>query len=380
MSNKIKQIDHFIRSPLGIILILLCAFVTVGAGWYVKSSGLLRSYLNPGPLSATHPKDQPLEGFVSHAEFENQCTHCHAPVHCLEDASCQECHHEIAQQRQSGQGLHSRLPGTDRCQNCHIEHRGAEVVITDLAFANVDHQTLAHFSLERHQLDYQGQAMDCESCHSQDRFADHSLDCITCHVEEDHDYMAQHIGTFGMDCVPCHDGADRMADFEHDSFYVLGMAHEDTPCEDCHVDQVFAGTPGTCVECHEEPEMHAGQFGLDCSRCHNAVAWSPALLTRHTFYLDHGADQTLECQTCHMVTCTENTCYQCHDHTEDQMAMVHLEEGLEDYQNCAECHPTGQSGEAAQILELLAAQNAEPITLEAQAQAVIEQIKANTDD
>jgi mono/diheme cytochrome c family protein len=108
--------------------------------------------------------------------------------------------------------------------------------------------------------------------------------------------------------------------------------------------------PHECVACHEEPEMHAERFGLNCSRCHTLQAWKPALLTRHIFKLDHGDEGMVSCQTCHTQSYSEHTCYECHDHTPLQMQQVHAEENLFEIDACAECHPTGEPGEA----ELLA--------------------------
>jgi hypothetical protein len=85
----------------------------------------------PGPLSEMALRGEALEGYGSHAEFEQSCGHCHAPVHCITDTRCQDCHMDVAKQRSSGEGLHARLPGTGRCQTCHIEHQGREMVLTD---------------------------------------------------------------------------------------------------------------------------------------------------------------------------------------------------------------------------------------------------------
>ena len=53
-------------------------------------------------------------------------------------------------------GLHGLLPGTNRCQNCHKEHQGREADITTLAFRRIDHASLANFSLDYHQENYDG--------------------------------------------------------------------------------------------------------------------------------------------------------------------------------------------------------------------------------
>ncbi len=107
--------------------------------------------------------------------------------------------------------------------------------------------------------------------------------------------------------------------------------------------------PHECRACHEEPAIHADRFGLNCSRCHTLQAWKPAQLTRHTFLLDHGGQGKVSCQTCHTVNYATNTCYECHDHDPADMEVAHLQEEITELENCAECHPTGISGEAASL-------------------------------
>jgi mono/diheme cytochrome c family protein len=107
--------------------------------------------------------------------------------------------------------------------------------------------------------------------------------------------------------------------------------------------------PHECRACHEEPAVHAERFGLDCARCHTLQAWKPALLLRHVFFLDHGEEGQVACQTCHMDTYAENTCYECHDHDPAEMQAAHAREDITDYEDCAKCHPTGQQGEAAKL-------------------------------
>lgn len=110
--------------------------------------------------------------------------------------------------------------------------------------------------------------------------------------------------------------------------------------------------PHRCVACHEEPEVHAEKFGVNCARCHTTEAWAPAFLTRHLFLLDHGSEGELDCQVCHTENYYSHTCYECHDHTPGQMKTAHLAEGLTEIDACTRCHPTGQTGEADRLLEL----------------------------
>lgn len=307
--------------------------------------------LMPGETSAMAPKNTPLNGYISHSEFEKDCTHCHAPIHCVTDTKCQDCHADVAKQRAELDGLHGKMPGTEKCQNCHPEHNGNEVVITDFAFTNVDHGQMAGFNLEYHQVDYQGKPMNCQSCHSQERFSEKTLDCLTCHIEADHAMMSEHVDVYGVDCTRCHNGADRLKDFDHQLVHALEGAHTEVNCADCHNKHIAAADISGCSSCHADPELHAGQFGSDCARCHTATAWQPALLTKHVFVLDHGGTEISECHTCHSESFAVKTCYNCHDHQPAQMEQAHLAEGLIEIDNCAQCHPTGVSGEAAQILQ-----------------------------
>ena len=109
--------------------------------------------------------------------------------------------------------------------------------------------------------------------------------------------------------------------------------------------------PHACVACHEDPAIHLGKFGPNCARCHSTVAWTPALLTKHTFLLDHGGEGQVSCETCHVDNYYEHDCYACHeDHQAEEMETVHLDEGLSDYASCIDCHPTGVEGEAERLM------------------------------
>jgi mono/diheme cytochrome c family protein len=110
--------------------------------------------------------------------------------------------------------------------------------------------------------------------------------------------------------------------------------------------------PHHCATCHEEPEMHADQFGINCARCHSATAWTPAVLTSHIFLMDHGGEGEVSCQTCHPVKYGVYDCYACHDnHQYEEMKEVHLAEDIKEFDNCAICHPTGVEGEAGRLMD-----------------------------
>lgn len=108
--------------------------------------------------------------------------------------------------------------------------------------------------------------------------------------------------------------------------------------------------PHACHACHDEPTVHNDRFGQDCARCHSLDAWLPARLTRHTFRLDHGGSGSLTCETCHLETYSQHTCYQCHDHQPAEMRQIHTEADITDFEDCVACHPTGQGDEANSLM------------------------------
>ncbi len=303
----------------------------------------LHVYLSPGFLSGVNHNGETLGGYDSHAMFEEDCTHCHAPVHCITENKCQDCHIEIARQRTETVGLHSRLPGTEKCQSCHVEHRGREVVISEVPLSNIDHQALSGFSLTRHEVRFDASQMFCEDCHTEGRFARDEVSCLACHEDADGELIAQHSAEHGENCLDCHDGTGAIVAFDHNTVYVLQEGHEAVGCIECHSDYLFTGTTQTCESCHGEPDIHAGQFGQDCGRCHTAVAWAPAQLTQHLFALDHGDEGTLDCVSCHAAAYNKVICTDCHEAADMQTA--HTPENVPDYlpeSSCISCHPTGE--------------------------------------
>ena len=317
--------------------LLTAVFLTSGGTFVgVKNGG----HMSPGPLSAAQVDGSMLGGYASHASFEQECTHCHAPMHCITADRCQSCHIDIAEQRQKTIGLHGRLPATTRCQTCHIEHQGREAHITDIPLANLDHAALAQFDLARHRTNYDGLEIKCCDCHREGRLEAAAVDCTTCHETAEPVLMADHLALYGPNCVTCHDGRDQMADFDHETVYQLTDAHAAADCVACHENHLFAGTPTTCDGCHAEPEIHLGAFGTDCTRCHATRAWVPARLVLHTFLLQHGSEDIVPCQTCHQKNYTDYPCYACHDMLE--MQVRHNQQQQIIYENCVDGHPTGR--------------------------------------
>jgi hypothetical protein len=176
----------------------------------------------------------------------------------------------------------------------------------------------------------------CQSCHSNGVFKGTPKDCYSCHAKDDN-----HAGQFGTDCGTCHSTQSwQGATFDHSraSFKLTG-AHVNVACTQCHSGGNFKGTPSACSACHAEPDFHKGVLGTDCAACHNTSRWSPATYNGpHTFPMNHG--NPASCRTCHPSTLGSWTCYSCHD--QGEITKKHQEEGISDFSNCLQCHPTGR--------------------------------------
>jgi len=275
----------------------------------------------------------PLQG--QHAQI--QCVGCHTDGQFSAlSTACADCHGEPE--------IHGGFFSTN-CEACHTSMDWSSLVSLD--GGPFDHFEQTQFSLDRHQKDYTDQLMNCAGCHTSPDGIQVGFDlqfCVACHTTENAAFLDEHQAEFGRDCLACHDGVDRMHDFDHARFFPLDGAHADTECTACHIDQAFSGTPSECVACHGEPEIHAGFFGLQCESCHSTIAWSPAQMVEHTFPLDHGEQGLVACETCHVERYTEYTCYGCHDHEPGKILSEHLEEGISQAEltDCMACHPDGR--------------------------------------
>jgi hypothetical protein len=258
------------------------------------------------------------------------CADCHGDdITTFQEQICQDCHAQI----------------DERYQQTHLDDFGPDCLIchdgVDRYGANFDHNTLNFKLVDGHS------SLACRDCHLNARSVSdlqiRDTSCTACHLKDD-----IHEGRFGLDCAACHTIDDwKKASFDHNlSNFPLTGAHEQVDCLDCHQEQVYAGTPTECEACHAEPAYHLNLFAITCQDCHTTNAWAPAeFQLAHTFPFDHGESGVSDCQVCHPSRLQEYTCYECHEHDPQEITQKHREEGLSDFENCMECHPTGEEDE-----------------------------------
>jgi Cytochrome c3 len=296
------------------------------------------------------------------------CASCHTPddVHRgSRGTACADCHTQSSwkdakfdHERETGFALLG-AHRTATCQSCHRTGRFEDKIPKDCAgcHAAIDshagrmgtrcescHQASAwqetHFVHERDaKFTLRGahSKLACHNCHVA-RVTDRkpSKDCAACHRAID-----VHAGTLGTRCESCH-GLDSWKNdirFDHDvtAFPLLGQ-HVAVPCAGCHTTKKFKDAPTECADCHKADDVHKGNLGKDCARCHSPNAWT-------LWQFDHqkesgfalsGAHSRLQCNACHRRPAGEaklgTDCASCHANDD-----VHLGQFG---RRCDSCHST----------------------------------------
>ena len=192
-------------------------------------------------------------------------------------------------------------------------------------------------------------ATDCFACHTP--FIGSTPEkCIACHkvaeigikttkglaIDTEEKNVAFHQKLTEEDCVACHSdhkGVQAFRPIGQFSHQLLEPAVE-TLCDSCHAN------PGDAL--HQKIEGN-------CSSCHTQERWTPATFD-HDEHFRFDRDHTTDCSTCHMNNDYSNyTCYGCHEHSRSKIREEHVEEGIYDYENCVECHRSGDEDEAEYI-------------------------------
>ena len=188
-------------------------------------------------------------------------------------ARCEDCHVEASDQ----------VKLVPQCASCHYEDDVHKAELgpscgrchdsndwtTNISF---DHALTSFPLLGKHA------ALECTDCHADQTFAVKGPQCADCHVDEHHEGR---LGTPAK-CGDCHTASDWKAwSFDHDTQtgFPLTGKHEGLVCASCHT---RAGDPAelssVCADCHRRDDVHRGEFGNDCQRCHVTDDWSKVTL------------------------------------------------------------------------------------------------------
>jgi len=205
----------------------------------------------PATFDHTRSTQWPLE-----ARHEKVACHaCHTANIASQklETSCVSCHR--------ASDVHSGKLGLD-CAQCHTPAGWH----SDTSF---DHD-LTSFPLVGLHV-----AVPCEQCHVTRAYKDAGKGCVDCHRADDF-----HKGGLGNDCARCHSANGwRIWEFDHgkETQFALTGAHAKANCADCHkqpAEQVKLET--SCAYCHAQDDIHLGQYGRQCQRCHSTATFKGA--------------------------------------------------------------------------------------------------------
>ncbi len=205
------------------------------------------------PTTFDHVRDGHFELLGRHAKLG--CHACHTGVVAQQKlgTECYACHRI--------QDAHSGQLGRE-CQSCHgVERWRASVTF--------DHE-LVDFPLVGLHV-----AVPCHECHATPSYKGAAQDCQGCHERED-----KHKGALGKECESCHSPSGwGLWEFDHAKATGFGLsgAHARATCAGCHKQPAAeVKLSGDCASCHAHDDVHDGQFGRQCQRCHGSVTFKGA--------------------------------------------------------------------------------------------------------
>lgn len=246
------------------------------------------SRTGPGPLHSAHHE---LDGL-----FGSDCSSCHEAGAGISVKGCVTCHEAIGKQREQKRGLHGRMQDAQYadCGQCHSEHHGeASVLIAPQAFLYAGVQNPMAYD-HRHVPDYR---------------------LVGAHAV--------------LDCDQCHPAAQAK-----------------TPPKGGR----FLGLQQACATCHED--VHRGNFGSDCEKCHGQVEKFPAAPGfEHDVFPLVDAHAEVACDKCHAPGTERSTeslakkpqptrkCAECHEDPHHQNGATPAKAILlKDTADCSKCH------------------------------------------
>ncbi len=184
--------------------------------------------------------------------------------------ACEACHTApVATQKLSTECLSCHRPNDvhagklgRKCEQCHAPAGWRSGV----AF---DHDLTSYPLVGLHV------AVPCEQCHLTRQYRDVGKQCGDCHGPDD-----VHKGKLGRDCARCHSpNGWKLWEFDHarETGFSLRGAHGSLACEACHHKPPGeVKLPQDCLSCHEKDDIHLGQYGRQCDRCHSTFTWKGA--------------------------------------------------------------------------------------------------------
>jgi hypothetical protein len=164
-------------------------------------------------------------------------------------------------------------------------------------------------------------------------------------------------GPLDIACQRCHTSPAwkpirKNPEFDHGKTgYPLRGMHVKVPCQECHLNPVFANVGTNCQDCHAD--LHRRKNGAQCDICHRVYGWQVSIhsINEHQdrFPLI-GAHAAVDCYSCHKAGAVgqfnrqglSTECVSCHlTAYRKTTAPNHQAQGYST--ECPECHSTMDS-------------------------------------
>ena len=206
----------------------------------------------------------------------------------------------------------------------------------------------------------QHKQIKCQNCHKDLHFTIKNATCNSCHTDI-------HQGSVGRDCQKCHDTNSWLVkdilDIHRFSRFPLIGAHLQADCQECHADAQhlnFTAMGLDCYSCHQNdylnaknPDHIAMNYSKECSDCHIATGWQPALFDHDSKFFpifsgEHSGKWNA-CSDCHTTqNYSQFTCFNCHAHERSRMDDKHRNISGYVYEStaCYACHPNGSGDDS----------------------------------
>ncbi len=268
---------------------------------------------------------------------------------------CMSCHRH--------QNAHGGKFANDQCLTCHAEGGSKKL--------RQDSLEAYHGEGSKFPLRGAHAGVQCQLCHENDVYQSTPRECgVSCHQD------SLHRGTLGEECSRCHEGGQWPAvRFDHagDTKWPLRGKHANlATCEGCHPGRRYDGTPTSCgaAGCHKADDVHQGQLGSGCERCHREDGATLFQHNRDAKFKLENKHAPLLCASCHKsiafkpvrsdcVGCHAEPavhrgrygtdCERCHS-TKSFADIAALHDvgdfsltGAHDQLACASCHPRGEA-------------------------------------
>ena len=200
----------------------------------------------------------------------------------------------------------------------------------------------------------------CTDCHKNNVYPGTPTACYPCHQANYNATTTPNHASAGFPttCDTCHkftDASWTLAVFNHTALYPLVGVHATQACAACHKNNVYPGTPTTCVGCHltnynaTTNPSHAGAgFTTACDSCHKATdpLWTTYVFNHTWFPITSGRHAGHVCSDCHNnpASYAVFSCLTCHAQATIDNSHRNRSGYRYDSAACYSCHPRGSAG------------------------------------